>query len=239
MIFVNLGSMTNSLYLNKDRLEALLTAFRKLKLQVMWRFENKKLELPNHIFTRKQLPQNSILAHDNVKLFISVGDSTSIQESILHRIPLIVIPSNADQIKNAEKVEGAAVGNYISEDHVTPEYLSAVINRTLIDPVYQKNLEKIFEVYDSGSLNPLNNAVFWIEHVLEYKDSEFLKPTKNLVSWYEYLFLDTAVIIFLYIYISSFLFRKIYSYVNVEQESAPQKTKFTRNKKSHAKKKAE
>jgi UDP:flavonoid glycosyltransferase YjiC (YdhE family) len=75
-----------------------LTVFNKLDMRIIWKFDNKKIEIPLHVLTRKTLPQNSILEHKNVKLFITHGGQTSLQEGVLHKKPMIVIPTYPDQV---------------------------------------------------------------------------------------------------------------------------------------------
>lgn len=58
----------------KERLNAFIETFRLLKQKVLWKFENETLpNMPSNVMIRKWLPQNDVLAHKNVILFLTHG----------------------------------------------------------------------------------------------------------------------------------------------------------------------
>lgn len=66
---------------------------------------------PENIFIGKWLPQDDILAHPNIKLFISHCGLGGMVESKYHGVPVLAIPIFADQFNNAKEVvkEGRAI----------------------------------------------------------------------------------------------------------------------------------
>lgn len=74
MIYFSFGSCIRSADLPKEKLEAFVETFRLLKQKVLWKFENETLpNMPSNVMIRKWLPQNDILAHKNVVLFLGHG----------------------------------------------------------------------------------------------------------------------------------------------------------------------
>lgn len=57
-----------------DKREAFVKAFGKLKERVLWKYENETLpNNPGNIKISSWIPQRDILAHPNVKIFITHG----------------------------------------------------------------------------------------------------------------------------------------------------------------------
>lgn len=76
------------------------------------KWESDNLEgKPDNVLIGKWLPQDDILAHKNVKLFISHGGLGSAVESKYHGVPIVGIPLFGDQESNVELImkEGWAV----------------------------------------------------------------------------------------------------------------------------------
>ena len=83
----------------KDKLEVFLRTFRNIKQRVIWKWEDDKLpDLPKNVLVRKWLPQNDILAHPNLKVFITHGGLLGTQEGVARGVPMLGIPIYADQV---------------------------------------------------------------------------------------------------------------------------------------------
>ena len=107
VIFFSLGSNAKSTYLPKHKVNALLSTFSKLKQRVIWKWESDFLPgKPDNVMIGKWLPQDDILAHKNVKLFISHGGLGSVVESMYHAVPIVGMPIFGDQMGNVDAIVG-------------------------------------------------------------------------------------------------------------------------------------
>lgn len=61
----------------------------------------------------------SIIAHPNLKLFITHGGMLSLIESIHFHVPLLCIPFNGDQFTNAAFIEFREIGLTIFLENIT------------------------------------------------------------------------------------------------------------------------
>ena len=63
-----------------------------------------------------RLPQQDILGYNGTKVFISQGGMMSIQESLYHGVPLLIIPIFGDQIANGKRAVRQGYGRLIGID---------------------------------------------------------------------------------------------------------------------------
>lgn len=83
VIYFSLGTIVQSSKLPKEKLAAFFDTFKNLKQRVLWKFEDESLPgIPSNVMVRKWLPQNDILAHPNMVLFISHGGLFGTSESL-------------------------------------------------------------------------------------------------------------------------------------------------------------
>ena len=76
--------------MGEDKRKALLNVFGKLKQKVLWKWETEHMDdKPPNVMLHKWLPQQDVLGHPNVKLFISHGGQSSFQETICHQKPAV------------------------------------------------------------------------------------------------------------------------------------------------------
>ncbi|PSN50542.1 2-hydroxyacylsphingosine 1-beta-galactosyltransferase [Blattella germanica] len=117
-IFFSLGTNVKSKALPKEKLRALLDAFAELPQRILWKFESDDLPgLPPNVMIGKWLPQSDILAHPNIRAFISHCGKVSTTESIYRGVPVVGVPFFADQWLNLQQM--LAKGVAVNLDFVT------------------------------------------------------------------------------------------------------------------------
>ena len=90
VIYVSFGSVLKASVMSEDRRKALLRVFGKLKQKVLWKWETDHMEdKPPNVMLHKWLPQQDVLGHPNVKLFVSHGGQSSFQETVCHQKPAV------------------------------------------------------------------------------------------------------------------------------------------------------
>ena len=69
-----------------------------------------EIKLPNTLRLENFVPQWSVLAHSNVKIFVTHNGSNSTYEGLLNKVPLVCCPTGKDQFANAARAKAAGVG---------------------------------------------------------------------------------------------------------------------------------
>ena len=90
VIFVSFGSMLKGSLMSEKMRQIFTNAFGKLKQRVLWKWESEEMEgKPDNVMLSKWLPQQDLLAHPNLKLFISHMGQSSSQEALCHQVPVV------------------------------------------------------------------------------------------------------------------------------------------------------
>lgn len=131
-IFMSFGTNFKSSDLSSEKLTAILKTFGKLKQKILWKWDDELLQgKSDNVKISKWLPQDDILAHPSVKLFITHGGLGSLTESKCHGVPVLSMPIFGEQAKNARVAaeEGWAVS--VDYNNFTEKAFSDGINEVL------------------------------------------------------------------------------------------------------------
>lgn len=88
-IFMSLGSNVRSSDLSDEKLSVFVNKFKTIKQKIVWKFEDNLPNKPHNVIIGKWLPQNDILAHPNVKVFISHCGKGGVTEAKYHGVPVL------------------------------------------------------------------------------------------------------------------------------------------------------
>ncbi|CAG7727564.1 unnamed protein product [Allacma fusca] len=124
--------------------------------------------MPPNVYTASWLPQQNILAHPNIKGFITHGGLLGIHEAICSGVPLIVAPVFAEQEYNGNRIHSRRRGIKIELTTLTQEELDNAIANLLTDPSYKKNMEEASRLFLDRPQKPLDAAVWWTEFILRH-----------------------------------------------------------------------
>lgn len=172
-----------------------LDAFRTIKQRVLWKFEDESLsDVPPNVLIRKWMPQNDVLAHKNVILFISHGGLFGTSESLYHGRPMLLIPFFGDQHRNAHRIQSVGYGNFIAFDDITKDTLLKEITEIISDESYSVRAQQASAIFNNNLMHPMDEAMWWIEYVCKFKGAKHLKSHAVNLSWFSYLLLDVFAV---------------------------------------------
>ncbi|KAF5283541.1 hypothetical protein FQA39_LY17321 [Lamprigera yunnana] len=216
VIFFSLGSNLKSRDLPLQKLNIFLKTFSKLNQTILWKWEDENLSgKSDNVIINKWWPQQDVLAHPNVKLFISHGGLLSVIETVYHGVPLLGIPVFGDQNKNLALVEEGEYGLSVPYSKVSEETFSFALNELLYNPKYLQNAKKRSIIMHDQPVKPLDKAIYWIEYVIRHKGASHLKSAALQLNWYQYLLLDVLLFVFLIFAIIIMLIFKMYNCITM------------------------
>ncbi|XP_068619001.1 UDP-glucosyltransferase 2-like [Battus philenor] len=196
VIYFSLGMLQESEQLNPKILVILAETFKELPYTILWKIGNTTMiNKPDNVIAQMWFPQQEILAHPNVKAFITHGGSRSLEEAIFYEVPIIGFP-----ILKSKKVFINGVTKYGAGEIVDPYYLEkdelkATITSVAVNEKYKKAMSKLKNMAYDPYLSGPNKAVWWTEYVLRHGGARFLRSPSVGISFFKYYLLDIVTVL--------------------------------------------
>ncbi|XP_017482517.1 PREDICTED: UDP-glucuronosyltransferase 2B13-like [Rhagoletis zephyria] len=191
VVYFSMGSYVKSTDMPQDKISLILSAFSQLKQDVLWKFENSSIgQLPPNVKIQSWLPQNDILAHPNIKVFITHGGLFGTQEGIYWGVPMLCIPLYGDQHRNTIKSVRGGYARSLNFGQMTSEDLVLNVQLLISDSSYKQKALEASRKFRDNPMHPLDEASFWMEYVARHKGAPHLKSAGAYMPLYQYLLLD-------------------------------------------------
>ena len=106
VVYVSFGSALKLSQLATEQKKVFIDTFRELKnTPIIWKWDDVLDNIPENVLVQKWLPQNDLLAHPSLRVFVTHGGLLSTQEALFHKIPLVGVPISTDQYPNMMRAE--------------------------------------------------------------------------------------------------------------------------------------
>ena len=92
--------------------------------------------LGSNIQVVEWLPQNDLLAHKDIKAFVSHVGHNSLYESTYHGVPVVAFPLFGDQPANARKAEHFGLGLAVDYKSTNAQQMFETIELVVSEPRY-------------------------------------------------------------------------------------------------------
>ncbi|CAG9767677.1 unnamed protein product [Ceutorhynchus assimilis] len=214
VIYFSLGSTVKSSQLSSKLKSVLVNTLSQLPFKVLWKYEDEsQQEIVKNILTRSWLPQQAVLRHPNVKLFITQGGLQSLEEALFVGVPVLVMPFFGDQVLNARKVVEYGLGLSLNPSSLEEAELRSTIMEIITTDSYKNSAQRLAKQVSDQPMSGVEKAAWWTEYVLRHPDLELLRSDKSDLPLYQYYFLDILCVCFLviliFIYLVKFVIGKL------------------------------
>ncbi|GJQ80788.1 hypothetical protein Trydic_g9379 [Trypoxylus dichotomus] len=193
VIYFSFG-LAKEQFLSDDIRNVLVSAFSKINQTILWNSEAEVSNIPKNVIIRRLCPQGDILAHPNTKLFITHGDSLSVQEAMYYGVPVVGIPLFGDQHGNLAKIVNKGVGKKLNYLDLDVSLIYETILEVLHNPTYKRNMQELAKKFKDQPQTPSERAVFWVEYALRNRNLTHLNIAAKYMRFYETMSLDIAVV---------------------------------------------
>ncbi|XP_072400618.1 UDP-glycosyltransferase UGT5-like isoform X5 [Diabrotica undecimpunctata] len=205
VVYFSLGSNVKSANLTEQVRKEIVAALGELPYKVLWKWETDYLPgKPDNVMTKKWCPQQDILAHPNIKVFVMQGGLQSIEEAITLEVPLVGMPFVTDQPSNIKRIVDLGLGVQVDYKTLTKDILKDAILEVAQNPKYKEEMKKARAILLDQPMKGVEKAVWWIEYVIRHKGAKHLRSPAADMSFFEYfmvdvvLFLLTCIVVILY-----------------------------------------
>ena len=175
--------------LPEDVLNKFLTVFRQLKQHIIFKYKHPIADLPKNVHVVTWMPQNDLLGHPNLKLFISHCGMNSYIEAVYQGVPMLGFPFALDQFNNGALIKAKGFGEILQLHDFTSDQLYTTINKLLNDKRYKESAQKLSSIYKEIEASGLRDPVFWVEHVIKYGASHLRSHAYDMPD-YQYFMID-------------------------------------------------
>ena len=197
-----MGTNINSAQLPPEKRNALLRIFGKLKHRILWKWEDDQMEgKPENVMIGKWLPQDDILAHPNVRLFISHCGKGSVNEAKYHGVPILAVPLFGDQISNARQIEQEGWARTINIAQLDEEAIIKLIMELIENPKYKNIVKAAADLYRDRPMSALDTAVYWVEYVIRHNGARHMQSQAVDLNFIQYYALDVYGLIGIVVFI--------------------------------------
>ncbi|XP_069686785.1 UDP-glycosyltransferase UGT5-like [Periplaneta americana] len=211
VIYFSLGTNVRSDRMTEEKRQIFLDAFSELpQFRVLWKWESDELPgQPSNVKVAKWLPQQDVLSHPNIKLFIYQGGLQSTEEVIRACVPIIGIPIFADQNRIVINMAEFGAGVYVDFNDLKKETLLNKVNEVIYNKTYKENMKKLMIRLKDEPDNSLSRAAWWIEYVIRHKGARHFRTAALDLTWIQNLLLDVIACIIFVLFLSFWIVYRV------------------------------
>ncbi|EDW76285.2 uncharacterized protein Dwil_GK14745 [Drosophila willistoni] len=176
-ILLSLGSNIKGSHIKADTMQIMFKVLSKLKQRIIWKWE----DLDNtpgksdNILYSKWVPQDDVLAHPNIKLFITHAGKGSITEAQYHGKPMLALPVFGDQPANAAVMVSQHFGLSLSLLTLEEQQFYDSLIEVLENPKYTQKVTKFSSLYRDRPLTARESVIYWTEYVIRHHGAKHLQ----------------------------------------------------------------
>lgn len=145
IVYISLGTVVKgSVSFFKNCLEAFRDEDIDVIISAGEKFDCRKLRsIPSNVHIYSSVPQPEVLKIADV--FVTHGGMNSVSESLVYKVPMVVIPFLSDQPVNARCVERLGVGKRLEYSGVNKDSIKEYVLSVLSDTDIRENIAKVQE----------------------------------------------------------------------------------------------
>ncbi|XP_063831380.1 UDP-glucosyltransferase 2-like [Ostrinia nubilalis] len=214
IVYFSLGALQEPEMLAPAILNTLADAFRELPYTILWKIANTTMiNKSDNVLAQQWFPQQEILAHPNVKAFITSGGSRSLEEAVFYEVPIIGFPLQKPTKTFIEQITKFGAGELLDPYNLEKETVKSTIEAVVTNEPYKISMSKLRRAAFDPAISGPETATWWTEYVLSNKGARHLRSSAVGSSFTKYFMLDIALslgaVILVFIFLAFLILRYI------------------------------
>ncbi|KAJ8910830.1 hypothetical protein NQ315_015565 [Exocentrus adspersus] len=209
VIYFSLGTNVKASLISDELRNVILNTFANLPYKILWKFEQDLPGTPDNVKIMKWVPQQDLLQHPNVVLFITQCGLQSMEESIFNHVPMVGMPFYGDQSRNAKIMEENGLGLVVDRKNLIKDDFYRAIMEVINKPIYREKVEEIAILTNDVEMTGLEKAVWWTEYTIRTRGAKHLRNPMVDLPFYKVYLLDVLGFLLSIVLISLYVVRKI------------------------------
>lgn len=206
VVYFSLGGNLKPSVMAVEKQQAIIKSLSKLKERIIWKWDDDTAKVDRSKFLVKNwFPQDDILAHPKVKLFVTHGGLLGGTEAIYYAKPLVVMPIFGDQKMNAVRTVSNGFGVRVDYSNLTEASFTWALNEVLSNPSYTLRVQELSKRFRDKPVHPVDLAKFNVEYVLRHKGAPFMQSSSTYLSFIEINNFDVFAIIAFVLGVTSYI----------------------------------
>eukprot|EP00794_Sanderia_malayensis_P015237 gene15237-16811_t len=187
VVLIAFGSHISSL--NDKIIAKIAKALSKLRQTVIWKIKlPKDVKVSPNVKIFNWLPQNDILGHAQLKVFVSHMGANSANEAAYHGVPLVAACIMSDSFSNTQRyVHKSKMAKFIDTFEATSADWVNAIEEVVYNSSYKENALRASYLIRSGRRTAVQKSADLIEYTLVNGGRlPHLKSHAHNLTWYQY-----------------------------------------------------
>lgn len=201
VILISFGSWLSTDDLPNKIKQVLVDSMSLVPQQVVWKWRNTtKMTVSKNVhIANTWLPQQDLLGHPSTRLFITQGGMMSVQETLYHGVPVLIIPLFADQVANGQRAQRQGYGKVLPVEELTIATLLGNITELIDNSSYRLKAQQLRRIIMDDIDTPVEKALFWTEYVMRHRGAPHMRSPAHRLSFMHFhnvdILLTLAVIV--------------------------------------------
>lgn len=151
VVYVSFGSSVQPSQMGEEKMKVFLSTFSQLKYTVIWKWDGEAIPgLPSNVILESWVPQQDLLAHPNLAVFVTHGGLLSLQETLYHSTPIVGIPLGNDQKPNMMRAERRGYAVMLEWPTLNTDSFVAAITKAATDPEVAASMKRASTLFKAG-----------------------------------------------------------------------------------------